>query len=254
MQKPLSSNISISMIYFTHLSLKRCNRSHFQTFDQSYCHPFSFFQLNMLLKWAAPNECNASFVPYIPKIWTEFYTDWKNENRTISECSGVFYHWLWDDLCDWIWRQCIHVTLVLPDRTVYPFFSHASLSCSQSITAQTYRNIFRSPCVTLFFPKRYKWLFKNFIHSLNKGHAEYRLTQNVHEKGGYSIIRLPIWNQLKTSEGKINCNMMTNYHLLHIPGSKYSFTEAAYTAGGPLISSKQILSNKNMIIYSWSEW
>lgn len=51
--------------------------------------------------------------------------------------------------------------------------------------------------------------------------TEYELTQTVDVKGGYSVIRL-CCNQLKTSEGRINCDMMTKCHLLHVLESKHS--------------------------------
>lgn len=50
--------VPISMIYFTHLSLKKYNRSHFQRCDQCCYHPLSSFQL----------------IVYVPKIG---HSQWK---------------------------------------------------------------------------------------------------------------------------------------------------------------------------------
>lgn len=55
MQKALSANVPISMIYLTHLNLKRYNRSHFY---QPCCLPLSSFQFSVFLKWGTHNECN----------------------------------------------------------------------------------------------------------------------------------------------------------------------------------------------------
>lgn len=55
MQKALSANVPISVIYLTHLNLKRYNRSRFY---QPCCHPLSSFQLSVFLEWATHDECN----------------------------------------------------------------------------------------------------------------------------------------------------------------------------------------------------
>lgn len=59
-----SANVPISMVYLTHLNLKRYSRSHFY---QPSCLALSSFQLSVLLKWATHNECNENLCLRYPK-------------------------------------------------------------------------------------------------------------------------------------------------------------------------------------------